>query len=59
MHRRERYVVVEAFVVRRRGLLILLGAGRALLPWLPIWHLARLLALRSATEQLHLSLIHI
>lgn len=51
---REGYVVVEAVAVRRSRLLVLLRPRRALLlPWLPIWRLPRLLALRPAAEQLH------
>ena len=51
--RGERYVVVEAVMVRRRSLLVLRLARRALLPWLPIWNLSRLLTLGSAAQQLH------
>lgn len=41
-------------MIRWRGLLVgLLARGALLLPGLPIWHLPRLLTLRSAAEQLH------
>lgn len=47
------YVVVEAVVVRRGGLLTLLLGRRPALLWLPIWSLARMLALGFSAQQLH------
>ncbi len=53
MHRRERYVVVEAIAVRWCCLLARRLSRLALLLRLPFRRITGLLALRSAAQQLH------